>query len=59
MVLDAELLSFIKQRAQEGLQSFVDFVNVQTENLSNIKKEELYDKILPKYQELNIVNSDD
>jgi hypothetical protein len=59
MELDTELLSFIKQKAQESLQSFVDFINIQTESLSEIKKEELYAGILSKYQELNVVNSDD
>ncbi|MDR2411053.1 MAG: hypothetical protein LBD88_00075 [Candidatus Peribacteria bacterium] len=59
MDLDTELLLFIKQRAQESLQSFTDFINIQTENLSEIKKKEFYAEILSKYQELNIINSDD
>ncbi|MDR1945445.1 MAG: hypothetical protein LBQ59_05310 [Candidatus Peribacteria bacterium] len=57
--LDAELLSFIKRRIQENLQSFLNFTNVQIENLSEIKKEELYNEILPKYQELNFANGSD
>ncbi|MDR3150671.1 MAG: hypothetical protein LBU14_03530 [Candidatus Peribacteria bacterium] len=57
--LDIELLKFMIQKAYSDLTSLTEYASIQIENLSKIDQQELYAKILAKYQEINFVNIND
>jgi hypothetical protein len=57
--LDAELFSLLEEKIREKLQLFTDIaITVIDDNLSAMKKSDLYSSILSKYQELNFSDTD-